>query len=107
MLLPSLRLLYQGCSNSLVLETDALFLTGPPLHKLSLGLQLRLLCLYVPQRVAFLRHGLRLALQLLDLGKGDWRAVGGLRDRLDWRYDPRVPTVARACISMTSGYVCL
>ena len=77
LLLPSLWLLQQGRSNGFVLETDALFLRGPPLQKLCLCLQLGLLRLYVPQRAALLlRHVMWLALQLLDLGEGYLRAGG-------------------------------
>lgn len=77
LLLPSLWLLQQGCSNDFVLYTDALFFGGPPLQKIRLGLQFGLLGLYIPQRAALLlRHIMRPALQLLDLGEGD-RCAGG------------------------------
>jgi hypothetical protein len=83
MVLPSLRLLLQGCSNGLVLQTNALFLGGPPHHKLGLGLQFGLLRLYVPQRAALLFfHDMGPALQLLDLREGNRRGGGGLRDGL-------------------------
>ena len=77
LLLHLLRLLQQRRSNGFILKTDTLFLCGPPLQKLSLGLQLSLLRLYVPQRAALLLlHIMRPALQLLDLSEGDLRAGG-------------------------------
>jgi len=77
LLLPSLWLLQQGRSNDFVLDTNALFLGGPPLQKLRLSLQFGLLGLYFPQRAAHpLRHSMRPALKLLDLGEGD-RCAGG------------------------------
>ena len=85
-LLTFLRLLQQGRSNGLVFQTYALFLSRPPLHELSLSLQLGLLRLYVPKRSAFfLRRYVRPALQLLDLRERDRHAGGGLRDGLCWR----------------------
>jgi hypothetical protein len=68
------RLRQQGCGDSLVLQTDALLLCSPPLHKLDLSLQLRLLSLYVAQRATLVRRLRRPALQLLYLGEGDRRA---------------------------------
>lgn len=69
------RLRQQGRCDSLVFETDTFLLRGPPLHKFDLGLQLRLLRLYVAQRAKLVRRLRRAALQLLDLGKGDRRAA--------------------------------
>jgi hypothetical protein len=77
------RLRQQGRGDGLVLQTDTFLLRGPPLHKLNLGLQFRLLRLYVPQRASLVRRLSRPALQLLDLGEGDRRAARGLpRDGL-------------------------
>ena len=93
------RLLQQGLRHSLILKTNALLLRRPPLHKLSLGLQFRLLCLYIPERLSSQPLGIdrriaaRLALQLLDFGKGDWHARGRLLTdrRLYRRQSPHVP----------------
>jgi len=86
LLLNFLWLLQQGHSNSLVFQTYALFLSCPPLHELSLSLQLGFLCLYVPKRSVFLLcRYVRPALQLLDLRERDWHAGRGLRDGLCWR----------------------
>ena len=68
--------LHQGRYHSLILEADALFFRGPPLHKLDLSLQLSFLRLYVPKRAPLSCYRVRLALQLLYFGEGD-RHTGG------------------------------
>jgi hypothetical protein len=79
LLLPSLWLLQQGRSDGFILHTNALLLGGPPLQKVRLSLQFGLLGLYVPQGAALpLRHIMRPALQLLDLGERDRRTWGWL-----------------------------
>ena len=73
------RRLQEGRRHSLILKTNALLLRRPPLHKLCLSLQLRLLSLYIPKRLPLIRldHCVaRLALQLLDFGKGDRHTRG-------------------------------
>jgi hypothetical protein len=88
------RRLQQGRRHSLILKTNTLLLRCPPLHKLCLSLQLRLLSLYIPKRLSLIRldRGIaRLALQLLDLGEGDRHARGQLTDRLYRRQSPHVP----------------
>ena len=47
--------LQEGRRHGLILKTNALFLRRPPLHKLDLSLQFRLLSLYIPKRPPILR----------------------------------------------------
>lgn len=96
------RWLQQGRRQSLILKTNALLLRRPPLHKLGLSLQLRLLSLYIPKRLSLLRldRGIaRLPLQLLDFGEGDRRARGRLKDRLYRRQSPHVPAAVGTCVN--------
>ena len=89
------RQLQQGRRHSLILEANALLLRRPPHHKLGLSLQLRLLSLYIPQRLSPLRldRGIaRLALQFLDFCERDRHARGWLIDWLYRRQSPHVPT---------------
>jgi hypothetical protein len=88
------RWLQQRRRQSLILKTNALLLRRPPLHKLGLSLQLRLLSLYIPKRLSLLRLGrgiARLALQLLYFREGDRHARGWLKDWLYRRQSPHVP----------------
>jgi hypothetical protein len=103
------RWLQQGRRHSLILEANALLLRRPPLHKLGLSLQLRLLSLYIPKRLSVLRldRGIAwLALQLLDFGERDRHARGWLMDWFYRRQSPHVPAAGGTGVS-THGSGCV